>query len=149
MKKLVMGYAVAGLMALSPTSEARPSYCLAKVLLLRNGQVGVASWYGREHQGKPTASGELFDQNGLTAAHRALPLGTLVCVTNLENRVSALLRVNDRGPGIDSRVIDVSWAAAKQLDFVEAGLTRVEIDVVEYPEAYIHQVGSSSSHSVN
>jgi len=145
MRKLVMGCAVAGLIALSPSSEAKPQAILgpsSMVLPIPKVEFGVASWYGIERQGKPTASGELFDKDKLTAAHRKLPLGTTVRVTNLKNLESTLLRVNDRGPGIRGRVIDVSWAAAKQLGFLEAGLTRVEIDVVSYPDGYIRQMTS-------
>jgi rare lipoprotein A len=152
MRKLVMGCAVAGLIALSPTSEARPPVvpgALPTVRLAPKGEVGMASWYGIERQGKPTASGELFDKDRLTAAHRKLPLGTTVRVTNLKNLESTLLRINDRGPGIPGRLIDVSWAAAKKLGFLEAGLTRVEIDVVSYPKGYIRQVTSTRSPKVN
>ena len=113
------------------------------------GEVGLASWYGIERQGKPTASGELFDKDGLTAAHRKLPLGTTVRVTNLKNLESTLLKINDRGPGIPGRVIDVSWAAAKELGFVEAGLAHVEIDVVSYPNSFIRHVTSTRSPKVN
>jgi len=137
MRKLVMGCAVAGLIALSPTSEARPPALpgpLPRVVQAPQGEVGVASWYGMERQGKPTASGEIFDKARLTAAHRKLPLGTKVQVTNLKNLATSLLIINDRGPAPRGRVIDVSWAAAKQLGFLDAGLTPVEIDVVSYPE---------------
>jgi rare lipoprotein A len=103
-------------------------------------EVGMASWYGMERQGKPTANGELFDMNRLTAAHRQLPFGTLVRVTNLTNFASALLRINDRGPGIDGRLIDVSRAAAKRLGFVGVGLARVEVDVVSFPLNCVRQV---------
>jgi len=147
-----MGCAVAGLIALSPTSEARPPVLPETLRMIRQvprGEVGLASWYGIERQGKPTASGELFDKDGLTAAHRKLPLGTTVRVTNLKNLESTLLKINDRGPGIPGRVIDVSWAAAKDLGFVEAGLTRVEIDVVSYPKSFIRQVTSTPSPKVN
>lgn len=137
MRKLVLGCAVAGLIALSPKSEALtpPAYLqpLPMVLQLPRLEVGMASWYGTERQGKPTASGESFDKNKLTGAHRHLPFGTTVRVTNLRNRHTALVRINDRGPGYAGRVLDVSWAAAKQLGFLEAGLTRVAIDVVSYP----------------
>jgi rare lipoprotein A len=109
----------------------------------------LASWYGIERQGKPTASGELFDKDRLTAAHRKLPLGTMVRVTNLKNRKSTLLRINDRGPGSPRRVIDVSWAAAKQLGFLEAGLTGVEIDVVGFPISCIRQVTNTRSPRLN
>jgi rare lipoprotein A len=113
------------------------------------GEVGMASWYGTERQGKPTASGELFDKNKPTAAHRKFPFGTTVRITNLKNLESTLLRINDRGPGFGGRVIDVSWAAAKQLGFLEAGLARVEIDVVSSPVSCIRQVTTSNSPKVN
>jgi len=148
-----MGCAVAGLIALSPKSEARTSAILGPLAIIHQvvpkGEVGMASWYGIERQGKPTASGELYDKNSLTAAHRKLPLGTKVRVTNLKNLESTLLTINDRGPGITGRVIDVSWAAAKELGFLEAGLARVEVDVVSYPENCIRQVTSSRSPKVN
>src|SRR5208282_657641 len=152
MRKLVMGCAVVGLIALSPKSEARPpSYVgpLSTVHQIPKGEVGLASWYGIERQGKPTASGELFDKNRFTAAHRKLPLGTMVRVTNLKNLKSTLLRINDRGPGISGRLIDVSWAAAKKLGFLEMGLARVEIDVVGYPVTCIGQVTNSRSLKLN
>jgi len=138
-----MGCAVAGLMALSPKSEARPPAYFAPlpvILQMAKVEVGMASWYGIERQGKPTANGELFDMDRLTAAHRQLPFGTLVRVTNLTNFASALLRINDRGPGIDGRLIDVSRAAAKKLGFVGEGLARVEVDVVSFPLNCIRQV---------
>jgi rare lipoprotein A len=113
------------------------------------GEVGLASWYGIERQGKPTASGEPFDKDGLTAAHRKLPLGATVRVTNLKNLQSTLLRINDRGPGIGGRVIDLSWAAAKKLGFLEAGLARVEIDVISYPYTCNRHVTRSLSPRVN
>lgn len=152
MRRLVMGCAVMGLIALSPKSEARPPAYpgpLSMVHQTPKGEIGKASWYGMERQGKPTASGELFDKDRLTAAHKTLPLGTTVRVTNLKNLESTLLRINDRGPGISGRVIDVSWAAAKQLGFLEAGLTRVEIDVVSYPVSLMRPVTGSRSPKVN
>jgi len=152
MRKMVMGCAVAGLIALSPTSEARPPVipgALPTVRQAPKGEIGLASWYGIERQGMPTASGELFDKDRLTAAHRKLPLGTMVRVTNLKNLKSSLLRINDRGPGIPGRVIDVSWAAAKQLGFLEAGLARLEIEVVSYPKSCIRQGTSTRSPKLN
>ena len=139
---------MAGLIVMSPKSEARPPAYLGPlpaVFKMPKGEVGMASWYGIERQGKPTASGELFDNKRLTAAHRKLPFGTTVRVTNLRNRTSTLLRINDRGPGVRGRMIDVSWAAAKQLGFLDAGLTRVEVDVVSSPISCIRQVASSRS----
>lgn len=152
MRKLIMGCAVAGLIALSPKSEARPPADLGPlpgVVQVAKGEVGVASWYGMERQGKPTASGELFDKDRLTAAHRKLPLGTTVRVTNLKNLKSALLRINDRGPGISGRLIDVSWAAAKKLGFLGAGLTLVEVDVVSYPQTSLGKTTSTTSPRLN
>lgn len=90
-------------------------------------QVGIASWYGGRHQGRLTASGEVFDENKLTAAHRTLPLTTWARVTNLENGRSVEVKVNDRGPYIDGRVIDLSTRAAEELGMTEQGLARVEI----------------------
>ena len=153
MRKLVMGCAVAGLIVLSPKSEARPPTYRGPLPVIHQvrpkGEVGMASWYGIERQGKPTASGEMFDKDRLTAAHRKLPLGTMIRVTNLQNLESTLLRINDRGPGIGGRVIDVSWAAAKELGFLSAGLARVEVDVVSYPQSCIRQVTNSRSPKVN
>ncbi|MGA2982330.1 MAG: septal ring lytic transglycosylase RlpA family protein [Terriglobia bacterium] len=152
MRKLVMGCAVAGLIALSPKSEAKPPALLGPLSMVHQmpkAEVGMASWYGIERQGKPTASGEPFDKDKPTAAHRKLPLGTTVRVTNLKNLESTLLRINDRGPGSGGRVIDVSWAAAKKLGFLEAGLARVEIDIISSPVSCIRQVTISHSPKVN
>lgn len=91
-------------------------------------QTGVASWYGRNHQGKKTAEGERFDMHKLTAAHRTLPLDTTVRVTNLENHKSVKVRINDRGPYIAGRVIDLSARAAKELE-IDDGTARVRVEV--------------------
>jgi len=89
---------------------------------------GRASWYGPGFHGKKTASGEIFDQGRLTAAHKTLPLGTKAKVTNLENGNSVEVEINDRGPYVGDRVIDLSRAAANALGFVESGLTLVRIE---------------------
>ena len=94
-------------------------------------QTGKASWYGDAHHGRKTASGETFDMNALTAAHRTLPLGTRVLVTNLANGRSIEVRINDRGPMVSDRIIDLSFAAARALGGVGAGVLRVRIAVVE------------------
>jgi rare lipoprotein A len=96
---------------------------------------GRAVWYGGGLHGGPTASGERFDKRAMTAAHRDLPLGTKVRVTNKRNGKSVIVRINDRGPyGKDRRrIIDVSEGAAKILDFIDAGWTEVRIDVLERP----------------
>ncbi len=98
-------------------------------------QVGKASWYGRKFQGHKTASGEAFDLNMLTCAHRSLPIGTLVRVTNLRNRRSIMVRVNDRGPVPAGVVVDLSYRAAKSLGFNGRGSERVRLEKVEGPEA--------------
>jgi rare lipoprotein A len=92
-------------------------------------QFGRASWYGRPFQGQATASGELYDMNSMTCAHRSLPLGASVLVTNLRNHRSVLCRVNDRGPVPETRVIDLSYAAAKILGF--RGLAPVRLELVD------------------
>ena len=92
-------------------------------------QFGRASWYGRPFQGQATASGEPFDMNSLTCAHRSLPLGASVLVTNLRNHRSVLVRVNDRGPVPENRVVDLSYAAARVLEF--RGLAPVRLDLVD------------------
>ncbi|MFL6195222.1 MAG: septal ring lytic transglycosylase RlpA family protein [Thermoanaerobaculia bacterium] len=91
------------------------------------GRLGQASWYGPRFHGNPTASGETFDMNQLTAAHRTLPLGTRALVHNLENDRSVVVRINDRGPYIDGRDIDLSYGAAQALGMVNPGVVRVEI----------------------
>jgi rare lipoprotein A len=91
---------------------------------------GLASFYGREHHRGPTASGERFDMNALTAAHRSLPFGTRVKVTNVSNGRSVVVRINDRGPFVRSRIVDLSRAAAVELDFVHRGITRVRLETV-------------------
>ncbi|MFV3386332.1 septal ring lytic transglycosylase RlpA family protein [Pseudomonas sp. NY15364] len=94
-------------------------------------ETGKASYYGDRHHGQRTASGERFDQNALTAAHRTLPFGTRVRVTNLNNERSVVLRINDRGPFVRGRVIDVSRAAATQLDMLRAGVVPVRVEALD------------------
>jgi peptidoglycan lytic transglycosylase len=93
-------------------------------------QVGLASWYGKYFDGKPTASGEPYDMHDLTAAHPTLPLGTFVKVTNLRNGRSIVVRVNDRGPVVDGRIIDLSYNAAKAIEMRGRGVQRVRLDLV-------------------
>lgn len=92
-------------------------------------ETGVASWYGGKFHGRKTASGERYNQNKMTAAHKTLPFGTKVYVKNLENGKSAVVRINDRGPFKKGRVIDLSKAAAKQLDITKTGTAKVRIKV--------------------
>ncbi|MDB5408430.1 MAG: rare lipoprotein [Rhodospirillales bacterium] len=93
-------------------------------------EVGVASWYGTWHQGRRTASGEDFDMNSLTAAHRTLPLNTRVIVTNLNNGKSVSVRINDRGPYLDGRDLDLSERAAEEIGMKATGLAPVAMAIV-------------------
>ncbi|MDR2150053.1 MAG: septal ring lytic transglycosylase RlpA family protein [Spirochaetaceae bacterium] len=93
-------------------------------------QEGLASWYGVDFDGKPTASGEFFDSTQMTAAHPTLPFGTQLKVTNKENNRSVTVRVNDRGPFNQDRIIDLSQAAAAQLDFIAAGSAPVVVEMI-------------------
>ena len=92
-------------------------------------EFGIASYYGHQHHGRRTASGERFDMHELTAAHRTLPFGTHVRVTNLENGRSVVVRINDRGPWKKGRIVDLSYDAARELHMVGAGTTRVRLDI--------------------
>ncbi len=94
-------------------------------------QVGTASWYGEYFVGKPTASGEDFDMYDMTAAHPTLPLGSYVRVTNLHNGRAVVVKVNDRGPVVPGRIIDLSYGAAQVLQFENRGLQRVRLDLVK------------------
>jgi rare lipoprotein A len=93
-------------------------------------QEGVASWYGAEFEGKPTASGEPFSTQSLTAAHPSLPFGTMVRITNMQNGKQTMVRINDRGPFVPNRIIDVSRIAAEQLDMLSTGTAPVRIEVL-------------------
>ena len=90
---------------------------------------GIASWYGADFHGLVTASGEVYDMEALTGAHRTLPLGTLVKVTNVVNGKQVLVRINDRGPYVKGRIVDLSHAAARELDMVRHGITPVQLEV--------------------
>lgn len=96
-------------------------------------EVGEASWYGIEERGRPTASGEPMDPGALTAAHRTLPFGAVVEVTNLATGAAVLVRINDRGPFVGARVIDLSHEAARRLGMVRAGVARVRLTVANIP----------------
>jgi rare lipoprotein A len=96
-------------------------------------QTGQASWYGEPHHGGHTASGEIYDMHQLTAAHPTLPFGTRVLVTNLKNERSVEVRINDRGPTVAGRIIDLSYAAAQKLGALSGGPVRVRLRVISTP----------------
>jgi len=104
-------------------------------------ETGTASWYGAKFHGRQTSSGEVYDMHAMTAAHRNLPLPTFVRVTRVDNGQSIVVKVNDRGPFVDDRVIDLSFAAAQQLDMLDTGVARVEIEAVSS-----HLVGASAAY---
>jgi rare lipoprotein A len=114
-------------------SEARKQASKAKAY-----QIGTASWYGEYFDGKPTASGEPYDMYDMTAASLTIPLGTYVRVTNLRNGKSVVVRVNDRGPVVEGRIIDLSYGAAEALQFRHRGLQRVRLDLVNLPQQKPH-----------
>lgn len=107
---------------------------------------GVASWYGPNFHGKKTSNQEVFDMHELSAAHRSLPLPTYVRVTNLKNDKSVIVRVNDRGPFVGNRLIDMSFAAAKALDFVNDGVTPVRVTALEPTERLVAQPVPQAEH---
>lgn len=131
------GFALAGLLAVCSANVAKSAKAPAAPLPPSSEaakkpwyQIGRASWYGGGFQGRETASGENYNMTDLTCAHRSLPLGTLVRVTNLVNHKSVVVRVNDRGPYLASRVVDLSYAAAHFLGF--NGVAQVRLDVLHH-----------------
>jgi rare lipoprotein A len=110
-------------------------------------QEGIASWYGHPFDGRPTSSGEIYNMHDLTAAHRTLPFGTQVRVHDLDNGQDVVVRVNDRGPFVEGRVLDLSYAAAKQMGMIGAGTARVQLEilnpaVMSLPGIFAVQVGA-------
>jgi rare lipoprotein A len=131
----IMILALAGLLALA----ACVPFPLYKdndlpVAYLHDTQYGYASFYGQEFQGKQTANGERFDMYKLTAANRTLPFGTKVRVTNLQNGQQVVVIINDRGPFKKERMIDLSFAAAREIGLVGAGTAKVKMEVIELPK---------------
>lgn len=92
---------------------------------------GKASYYGSEFNGRKTANGEIYDETAMTAAHRTLPFGTVLRVTNIRNGLSVIVRINDRGPFHPDRVLDLSKAAAEELDLIKYGVTEIESEIVD------------------
>lgn len=113
--------------------------------VLVTAEDGLASWYGGKFHGRMTSSGEVFDTNQLTAAHRTLPFGTVVKVTNLDNGKSVLVKINYRGPFVDGRIIDLSRAAAIELGMIDSGVAHVSLQIVEFvsqSDLFAVQVGA-------
>jgi rare lipoprotein A len=132
---------LAGPLLLLLAACARPvAVAPPRPAVLGSEEVGLASWYGHPYHGRRTASGEVYDMNDLTAAHPTWPLGTRLVVTNLDNGRTAEVRVNDRGPFAEGRILDLSYAAARILGADRAGVIRVGLRVVALP-------GSVESHA--
>ena len=115
---------------LSPSPEAEVNRGSQPVQI----ETGIASWYGAPYHNRRGSNGEVYDMNAMTAAHRTLPLGSIVRVTNLDSRKSAVVRITDRGPFIEGRIIDLSQAAAKQIGLVQKGTGRVRVEVLKTPQ---------------
>lgn len=98
-------------------------------------ETGLASWYGRPYHGRPSSSGEIYDMEELTAAHRTLPFGAIVLVKNLDNGRTVTVRINDRGPFVEGRIIDLSRAAARQIGLIGPGTALVRIQLLGYADA--------------
>ena len=96
----------------------------------------ISSWYGDDFEGQPTATGEIYDMNGLTAAHPTLPLGSIVRVTNTRNHRSTVVRINDRGPYVEGRELDVSYEVARRLGFEQRGTAKVRMELLEVPSRH-------------
>lgn len=131
---VVADYPVSGAVSLEskvPSAKVQKTSFAPTDTKLRALQTGVASYYGPGFHGRRTANGETFNQNAMTAAHRTLPFGTKLKVTNLNNGQTAIVRVNDRGPYVGGRVIDLSVAAAKQIGSTHSGTAKVKLEVVE------------------
>ena len=115
-------------------------------------QTGYASWYGGKFQGRKTANGEIFDTYKYTAAHKTLPFDTIVKVKNLDNGKTVVVRVNDRGPFVADRIIDLSYAAAKDIDMIKTGTAKVRIQVVESSiketDEYIYKIQVAAYSSI-
>ncbi len=126
--KLLTGHGVS-LAQPNPTPPVRP------------GQTWecVSSWYGEGFDGQPTANGEIYDMYADTAAHRTLPLGSIVRVVNVRTNRSIVVRINDRGPYVDGRQLDVSYGVAQRLGFDEQGLAQVRLEVLEVPQRSVSQ----------
>jgi rare lipoprotein A len=123
------------LMLLSSCARKTSAHVPPPVKPARIGETetGIASWYGPPYHGRQSANGEIFDTEKLTAAHRSLPFDTWVEVTNLVNKKHVDVRITDRGPFVNGRIIDLSLAAAREIDMVGVGIVRVRIKVIQRP----------------
>jgi peptidoglycan lytic transglycosylase len=125
----------------------RPASAPSPAAVPENNETGLASWYGHPYHGRPSASGEIYDMEKMTAAHRTLPFGAWVRVHDLDNSQSVDVRINDRGPFVDGRIIDLSHAAARAIHMIGPGTAMVRLEILSLPAAlaparYAVQVGA-------
>jgi len=118
--------------ALAPPAPARTAPAAPTA---ESGETGLASWYGHPYHGRASASGEIYDMEQMTAAHRTLEFGTMVRVHDLDNDKSVDVRINDRGPFVDGRIIDLSHAAARAMGMIGPGIARVRLEILSAPAA--------------
>lgn len=136
--RAVVAAAIAAALGLTACTGSSPRFSPSAAPHMQVGgsytalEEGMASYYAEEFNGRKTSNGEVFDMNSLTAAHRSLPFNTTVKVTNLDNGQSVVVRINDRGPFIEGRIIDLSLAGAKAIGMIGAGTAQVRLEVVEF-----------------
>jgi rare lipoprotein A len=138
--------AIAAVAALHSTGCAK-HVSVAHAVPIGHIETGIASWYGEPYHGRKTASGEIYDMNQRTAAHRTLPFGTWVEVTNLTNAKRVPVRITDRGPFVDGRIIDLSRAAATEIDMIGPGTARVRLKVIRAPARSASATAHTSLHT--
>jgi rare lipoprotein A len=109
---------------------------------------GVASWYGESYHGRPTANGEIYNMHAMTAAHPTLPMPTIARVTNLANGRSILVRINDRGPFVEDRIIDMSYAGARALGFADHGIANVRVTVLREASLRLKEQAQGSGYAM-
>jgi rare lipoprotein A len=129
---MVAGMALAG--CAKKRHTAAPALPRAVTGEIVDGETGLASWYGHPYHGRPAANGEIYDMEKLTAAHRTLPFGTWVRVVNLNNDKTVDVRITDRGPFVENRIIDLSHAAAEAIALIGPGVARVRLDILSVPD---------------
>lgn len=119
---------------------------LGATTILAQTQSGQASFYGGQFHGRPTASGEVYDMEKMTAAHRTLPFGTMIRVTNSRNGKSVVVKVNDRGPFVDNRIVDLSFGAAKEIEMINDGVVEVTLEVIQKDLAPTPEINNAFFH---
>ena len=137
-RPVIFGSALAAVIALQGCTGSSPRFTPSPPVRIETGgsysafEEGMASYYGDEFNGRKTSNGEIFDMTKLTAAHKSLPFHSVVKVTNLDNNLSVVVRVNDRGPFVKGRIIDLSQAAAEAIRMIGTGTARVSVEVIEF-----------------